>query len=80
MIDFYLSVEQEKRERQGIEAKDNEASRQTDLYSAGEFDGIIGIDPNPEMWYEIAYKSGFLTGIVRHYDNKYQVGLTNEPF
>jgi hypothetical protein len=80
MINFYLSVEQENRERQGIEAKDNEASCQTDLYSAGEFDGVIGINPNPEMWYELAYKSGFLDGIARHYDKKYQVGLTNEPF
>jgi hypothetical protein len=40
MINSYLSVEQENREKQGLEAKDNEASRQTQLYTAGDFDQL----------------------------------------
>jgi hypothetical protein len=80
MINMYISVDQDQRLKNDLAAIEAQNDRQTDLYCAGEFDGVIGIDPNPEMWYEIAYKSGFLDGIARHYDNKYQVGLTNEPF
>ena len=75
MFNLYLSVEQSKREQQGIEARDNEANDQSELNSAGEYDGVIGLEPDQEKWRELAYRSGFLTGIGRHYDQKYQVGL-----
>ena len=80
MINSYISVEQENRERQGEEARDIEASRQTDLNWAGKFDGLIGMEPDREKWGELAYRSGFLAGIGRHYDEKYQIELENEPF
>jgi hypothetical protein len=80
MFDMYLNIEQSNRERQGLEARDNEASRQTQLYTAGDFDGVIGIDPDPQKWSKLAYRSGFLAGIGRHYDQKYQVDLEVEPF
>ncbi len=79
MFDLHLSIEQENREKQELERINNEASHQTDLYSEGEFDVVIGIEPNPEMWGELSYRSGFLTGITRHYDKKYQICLNNEP-
>ena len=86
MFNIYLSLEQKNREQQGIEARDNEANYQTELNSAGEYDGVIGLEPDPQKWRELAYRSGFLTGIGRHYDQKYQIGLDNphsrasEPF
>ena len=80
MINSYLSVEQSKREQQGIEARDIEASRQMDLNWAGKFDGLIGIEPDREKWSELGYRDGFLSGIGRHYDEKYQIELENEPF
>jgi hypothetical protein len=43
MFDMYLNIEQSNRVRQGLEERDNEASRQTDSYSAGFFDGLIGV-------------------------------------
>jgi hypothetical protein len=80
MINSYLNIEQENREKQGLEARDNEASRQTNLYSAGKFDGVIGIDPDPQKWVNLAYRSGFLAGIGRYYDQKYKVDSETEPF
>ncbi len=80
MINSYLSVEQEKRERQEINLLQEEARRNTVLYTAGNFDGVIGIDPDPEKWGEDSYRSGFLSGVTRHYDEKYQMSLNNEPF
>lgn len=79
MFDMYLNIEQEKREKQEIDRIHNEASVETDRFNAGDFDGGIGIDPDPNMWKELSYRSGFLTGITRHYDQKYQVKL-DEPF
>jgi hypothetical protein len=80
MINSYLSVEQSNRVRQGLEERDNEAGRQTQLYTAGDFDGVIGIDPDPQKWSKLAYRSGFLAGIGRHYDQKYKVDIEAEPF
>ncbi|MGL5832781.1 MAG: hypothetical protein ACRC1Z_06040 [Waterburya sp.] len=79
MFNLHLSVEQENRERQEVDRIHNEASLETNRFNAGDFDGGIGIDPNPQMWKELSYRSGFLTGITRYYDKKYQVSL-NEPF
>lgn len=80
MINSYLSVEQTNREKQGIEAREVEANSQTDWYWAGEFDGAIAIDPNPETWSNLSYREGFLTGLARHYDQKYQTCLSDQPF
>ena len=63
-----------------LEASDAEASLNTELNSAGEFDGVTGLEPDPQKWSAISYRSGFLSGIGRYYDNKYQVCLDNEPF
>ncbi len=85
-----VAIEQAQRvenDKVAVEERINEqANRQKDLYSEGEFDGLIGIEPNPEMWGELSYRSGFLTGITRYYDKNYQMSLNNphsrasEPF
>ena len=33
-----------------LEAREAEAAKNTDLSYAGEFDGVIGLDANPELW------------------------------
>jgi hypothetical protein len=80
MINSYLNIEQENRVRQGLEARDNEASLMTQLYTAGDFDGVIGIEPDPHSWSNLAYRSGFLAGLGRYYDQKYKVDIEVEPF
>jgi hypothetical protein len=71
MFNIHTSVEQKSFERQECE---------TEFYSAGKFDGVIGIDPDPSMWRNPAYRSGFLTGITKHYNEKYQKYLKVEQF
>ena len=57
MFNLHLSVDQTNRERQGLEARDIEASLNTDTYSVGYFDGLIGEKPShPEQH---SYWSGY---------------------
>lgn len=50
MINSQLSLEAENRSRQEMEVKDLGASRQTELNSAGKFDGLIGMEPDRKKW------------------------------
>ena len=76
MIDSYLSVEQSKREQQGIEARDLEASRETDWYSGGFFDGLIGLEPShPEKH---SYWSGYEIGYREYWAKKLKVEIPTE--
>jgi hypothetical protein len=76
MIDLRLSVEQEKRERQELEAREVEANLETDLYSAGFFDGIIGLEPsNPERH---SYWSGYSIGYREYWAKKLGVEIPTE--
>ena len=43
MFNSYLSVDQGNRKKQGLEARDLEASLNTDLYSEGYLEGYIGL-------------------------------------
>jgi hypothetical protein len=60
-INIALAQEQSNREKQELDKIHDEASLETDLYSAGFFDGVIGLEPsNPEKhsyWY--GYKTGY---------------------
>ena len=78
MINSQLSLEAENRPRQEMEAIDLGASRQTELNSAGKFDGLIGMEPDREKWGELAYREGFLAGRGSHYDQKYQMRNENK--
>ena len=60
MFNLDLSVEQSIREQQGIEARDIEASLNTDTYSVGYFEGYIGSEPtHPE---HRSYWAGYQIG------------------
>lgn len=76
MFNSYLSVEQSSREQQGIEARDIEASLNTDVYSAGYFDGYIGCEPShPEQH---SYWSGYQIGCREYWAKKLGVTILTE--
>ncbi len=74
-----LELEQQQRIQNDLVAVEARIDHETGIYAEGEFDGAIGIDPNPDMWTELAYRSGYLTGLTRYYDKKYKVSIS-EPF
>ncbi len=78
---FNIAVqnEQEQRIQNDLVAVEAQIDYETGIYAEGEFDGAIGIDPNPDMWTELAYRSGYLIGLTRYYDKKYKVSIS-EPF
>ena len=76
MFDLYTSVEQSRREQQGLEARKVEASLNTDLYSVGYFDGLIGCEPShPE---EHSYWSGYQIGYREYWAGKLSVEIATE--
>ena len=76
MFNSYLSVEQEKRERQDKERIHDEASLNTDLYSGGFFDGLIGVEPtHPEQH---SYWSGYQIGYREYWAAKLSVEIPTE--
>ena len=50
MIDLYLSLEQDKKEQQDLEAINELADRNTDLESSGHWDGWLNEAPNKKHW------------------------------
>lgn len=64
-------IEQEQRIQQDIAALEHECDRATDLNSDGQFDGSIGLDPDPKKWEELSYRTGYILGIERYWDNKF---------
>jgi hypothetical protein len=79
-INIALEAEQQQRVEADKAAVEAQIELETNLYSAGKFDGVIGIDPDPQKWSNLAYRSGFLAGLGRYYDQKYQVDIEVEPF
>ena len=75
MIDLYLSLEQDKKEQQDLEAINELADRNTDLESSGHWDGWLNEPPQEEHWGELAYRKGYVIGITQHYDQKYHISI-----
>lgn len=76
MFNLPVSVEQASRERQEIDRIHDEASLNTDLYSGGFFDGLIGCEPShPEQH---SYWSGYQTGYREYWAVKLSVEIPSE--
>ena len=76
MINLSVSVEQTIREQQGKRAREIEGNLNTDLYSGGFFDGLIGAEPtHPEQH---SYWSGYQTGYREHWAGKLSVEIPTE--
>ncbi len=76
MFDMYLNIDQENRERQGEAARDWEAGKNTDLYSAGWFDGLIGLEPSQVEKY--IYWQGYQLGLREYWAKKLKVEIPTE--
>ena len=60
MIDLYISVKQEKREKQGLEVIKQQGKGYSDLYSEGWLDGLSGLEPRaPDIY---LYWQGYQLG------------------
>ena len=71
-----VSVEQEKREQQELDRIHDEASLNTDLYSGGFFDGLIGAEPtHPEQH---SYWAGYQVGYREYWAVKRSVEIPTE--
>ena len=75
-MNIALQLEQEKRDRQGLEAYEAESNRETDSYSLGFFDGLIGSEPSqPER---NSYWSGYQIGNREYWAKKLGVLIPSE--
>ena len=75
-MNIALEIEQEKRERQGREAYEAEIFKETDTYSLGFFDGIIGSEPTkPEKH---SYWEGYQIGCREYWVKKLKVEIPTE--
>lgn len=56
-----------------VEFKLKTVENQSDRYYLyGDLDGLLGTEPNQEFWYQFPeYKKGYLDGIVRRIENKF---------
>ena len=76
MINSSISVDEENRERQELNLIHEEASRETDWYSGGFFDGLIGLEPShPEKH---SYWSGYEIGYREYWAKKLGVEIPTE--
>ena len=79
-LNISLEIEQQQRIQNDLAAVEAQIDRETDIHFIGEFDGVIGLEPNPDLWSNLTYRSGYLTGLASFYDKKYQTVFKNEPF
>lgn len=56
-------------------AYEAQIDRETDLYYHGEFDGATGGKPEQELWSNLSYRSGWLTGVAEYYDKQYKASF-----
>ena len=75
MFDYYHSREQNSRELQAIDELRNQKDPNGDAYSAGEFDSIVGLEPNRELLTNQYYWSGYQSKQYQYYCKKYGIKL-----
>lgn len=73
------AFEQEQRIQNDLAAVEVQIEKETNFYCYGEFDGVTGGQPQQELWSDLNYRSGYLVGIGRYYDKKFNT-VFNEPF
>ncbi len=79
-LNISLEIEQQQRIQNDLVAVEAQIDKDTDFYYHGQFDGATGGKPEPELWSDLNYRSGYLVGVGEFWDKKYQTVFTNEPF
>jgi len=77
MIDYYLSLEQQKREQQDLDAVHEQADLYASLEAEGRFDGICGLPPTQPQDYQ--YWDGYQVGLREYWTKKLGVEIET-PF
>ncbi len=70
-----LQIEQEQRLQIDLVAIEVQIEQETSFYYHGEFDGATGGKPEPELWSNLAYRSGWLNGVGEYYDKQFKLEL-----
>ncbi len=76
MINSYINIDQENRVDQELERIEREANRETDLYSLGWFDGLIGLKPS--QLEKQSYWEGYSLGQREYWAKKLKVEIPTE--
>ncbi len=76
MLDFYLSVEQQKREQQDLDAVDDQAHQNLMLSAQGRFDGKCGLPPSRVD--DQRYWAGYASGLREYWSRKLGLQLDTE--
>ena len=79
-LNISLELEQQQRLQNDLAAVEAQIDKDTDLYYQGQFDGATGGKPEPELWSNLNYRSGWLLGVGEFWDKKYQTVFNDEPF
>jgi len=78
IINQYLAQEQENRRLEALNAVEVELDKQADLYGAGEFDALIGAEPDPVLTANESYRRGYHDSFWQFYLKKYNIELETE--
>ena len=76
MFNLHLSVDQKNREEQEFEINREETTLNTELYSLGYFEGIIGLEPSQPQ--EHSYWSGYQIGSREYWAKKLGVEIPTQ--
>ena len=75
-----LNSEQSQREDNDKAAVEAQIESNGKLFTDGKFDGVTGEQPKREFWDKYPYRDGYLIGITKHYDRKYQIDMGSDLF
>lgn len=69
------AVDQEQRVQNDLVAVEAQIEKETDVYYLGFWDGKDNGKPEKDLWNNLTYRSGWLAGVAKYYDNKYQTSF-----
>jgi len=78
IINHYLEQEQENRRLEALNAIEEQLDENSDIYEYGEFDALIGAEPDPKWAANPSYRRGYIDSFWHFYDQKYGIKLDTE--
>lgn len=78
ILNHYIELEQESREKEALNAIEEEADKNAELYGYGELDAQIGAEPDPRWAAKRSYRRGYQDSFWQFYDKKHGIKLETE--